>query len=358
MKDDFQILIKNKELKVFENQIVKFYKELAEMLNLNMKFTTIFAYFEIYEKLTQEQLKFLTGFSSSTISTTLQSLIQLDVLSREVIGNTRKNIYILKKDKVTFIYTPFLGLLKSLDSLEIVIQEVQSELKKLSSSEKSSSLFLNKRLNSIRNFIEAQRRAIDGKKKYSYFDEDIANLLQDKLILNYSKDIQLLEDKIIRQMIEADLFYTDDPIKNRILGYFVTRYKCDQESLEKITGFSRSTISRNLTKLSRKGYIRKGDRGYQKSRLYYADAIALCLIDQILNSDYFIFSKKESFAQSLQELQSNINLLKIKEANQFLQNKFKDLIKQINDFKHCSQLLEQAKKELEVFLAKNNNQSI
>ena len=127
MKDDFQILIKNKELKVFENQIVKFYKELAEMLNLNMKFTTIFAYFEIYEKLTQEQLKFLTGFSSSTISTTLQSLIQLDVLSREVIGNTRKNIYILKKDKVTFIYTPFLGLLKSLDSLEIVIQEVQSE---------------------------------------------------------------------------------------------------------------------------------------------------------------------------------------------------------------------------------------
>ncbi|NHJ87880.1 MAG: hypothetical protein FK734_20625 [Asgard group archaeon] len=350
MSDDFQIPVKDKNLKVFENQMVEFFEELAGMLNLNMKFTTIFAYFKIYEKLTQEQLKILTGFSSSTISTTLQSLIQLDVLSREVIGNTRKNIYTLIKDKVTFIYTPFRGLLDNFENLDLEIQEIQLELKKLPLNEEPSKQFLNKRLNSIRNFIEAQRRAIDGKSKFRFFDEDISSIVENKQGLNYSKNIQLLEDRIIQKMIETDLFYSDDPIQNKTLGYFVTRYKCDQELLEKITGFSRSTISRNLTILSKKGYIRRGVRGYQKSRIYYVDSVALCLIHEILNSDYFIFSKMESLEHSLLELQNNTILQRNKEANQFLQNKFKDLINQIDEFKHGSQLLDHAKKELEQFL--------
>jgi len=68
-------------LKEIEQQIVDFFLEIGRQYNKNLKLVTIQAYFYIYQALTQKQLKKLTSFSSSTISTTLQLFIKSNALA-------------------------------------------------------------------------------------------------------------------------------------------------------------------------------------------------------------------------------------------------------------------------------------
>jgi len=52
------------------------------------------------------------------------------------------------------------------------------------------------------------------------------------------------------------------------MGYFVTRGKIDQETIEKLTGFSRSTISRNIQQMLNDGRFITNKREFRKSQDY------------------------------------------------------------------------------------------
>jgi DNA-binding transcriptional regulator GbsR (MarR family) len=352
MSQDSQVELIRGSLKDIENRVVSFYDEIGDLMRLNEKFTKIFAYLQIYGKLTQKQLKQLTNFSSSTISTTLQAFLQAEVVTKKLIPNSRQKAYHLSKDRVTFVYIPFTSIMKYLEMMDERLVEIIAQMNSLQTKHPETHEFLKRRINSLRNYIEAQRRAIYGKKKFAFFNEDTTELLIKIDFNNIAKEFHVFEEKIIELIIRFGLFYGSELIMNKIMGYFVTRGKIDQETLEKLTGFSRSTISRNISQMLEDGRIMINKREFRKSVIYLLNSTSISIGNAILVMDDQIFSWTPKFEELIHELWTKPEFQKDKKNTGFLLERITELLKEIEDFKHGSKLLENTLEELKTFIQK------
>jgi DNA-binding transcriptional regulator GbsR (MarR family) len=352
MKSMKQIDLLSKQSKEIEREIVAFYMTVGKMVNLNPRATEIFAYLRIYDALSQEQLKKLTGYSLGTISATLQSFLQLDIISRRIIQGTHKNLYIMKPERVKFVYTPSSQILDRLERLDSYIMKKQAELQETRSKHPTEIEFLYRRLNSLRNYIEVQRRQINREKRYSFFQEDVSEIVPPNKMIDYSFDTRKLEDNLT----EVWGYLREDPIRNRILSIFYTRGSVDQQTLMDVSGFSRSTISRVLRQELRRECIHALPREYRKPRIYYLRSISLSILSVILNTDSYIYSYIPRFHEILSSLQSENQSARERRDTIFLINKIKDIIGQIEAFKGNTRFLRQAYSDLSKFLEKNSRQ--
>lgn len=350
MDSHYQSNTVSNEFKEIENQIINFYVEIGQMLDQNKTSTKIFAYFKIYQSLTQDDLKLLTRFSSSTISTTLQSFLQSGILTKEVIPNMRKYAYRLKDDKVSFIYLVFSQIMEKLEQLDLLMIKYQTDAQNFQDKYPMVVEYFTLCLNANRNYVEAQHRAIIGVKKFSFFKESVSKITLQNEIITYPPEIQKIEDNVINDLLQNDFFSINDPIRNKIFSYIITRQKFDQETLIHLTEFSRSTISRVLNQFLDAGFIKILPREFRKSQIYYQDSISLAIIDVVLKSDYFIFSWIPKFESILEELRLNVKYVSNKRNNNFLTNRIKKILVQIEELKIGSKLLEQARNELQTFL--------
>ena len=96
------------------------------------------------------------------------------------------------------------------------------------------------------------------------------------------------------------------------MGYFVTRGKIDQETLEKLTGFSRSTISRNISRMLEDGQIMVNKREFRKSVIYLLNSTSISIGNAILVVDEQIFSWTPKFEALIHELWTKLNFRKIR----------------------------------------------
>ncbi|TFG26432.1 hypothetical protein EU527_19750, partial [Candidatus Thorarchaeota archaeon] len=192
-----QIRSLSRQSKKIERKLVTFYKTVGEMVSLNPRATEIFAYFKIYDALTQEQLKRLTGFSLGTISSTLQIFLQTDIINRQFIPGTHKNLYRIRPERVQFVYTPSTRILEDLERLDSYIVKKQVELQGLESKYPTHTQFILRRLNSLRNYVEAQRRQIGGKKRHSFFQEDTSGIIPLNEMITYPFDTQEFEENVM-----------------------------------------------------------------------------------------------------------------------------------------------------------------
>ncbi|MFW9976210.1 MAG: hypothetical protein ACFFDQ_13145 [Candidatus Thorarchaeota archaeon] len=344
-----EVELLSEQTKEIEREIVTFYKTVGKMVNLNSRTTEIFAYLKIYDALSQEQLQQLTGFSLGTISATLQSFLQADIISRRMIPKTHKNLYMIKPDRVNFVYTPSIQIMENLEKLDSYIVEKQAELQKLQSEYPIEIKFLHMRLNSLRNYIEVQRRQISREKKYSFFQEDVSELFPPNEMINYSFDARELEEDLMQEWG----YLKNDPIRSRLMSIFFTHRSLDQQTLMDISGFSRSTISRFLDRELKRGYIQALPREYRKPRIYYLKSISLSILSIILNTDSFIFSYIPRFQEILSTLQSKRHPELDRRDATFLIAKIKEIIGQIEAFKNNTRFLRQAHHDLSRFLEKN-----
>ncbi len=332
--------------KKIEREIVAFYKTAGKMVNLNSRMTEIFAYLKIYDALSQDQLKQLTGFSLGTISTTLQSFLQTGIISRKLIPKTHKNLYSIRPEKVNFVYTPSTQIIESLEILDSYIVEKQAEVQKLQSRYPIEIKFLHMRLNSLRNYIEVQRRQINREKKYSYFQEDVSELVPLDEMMDYSFDTRELEEGLM----EVWGYMKNDPIRKRLVSIFFTHRSLDQQTLMDISGFSRSTVSRFLNRELKREYIHVLPREYRKPRIYYLKSISMSVLSIILKTDHFIFSCVPRFQEILSTLQSEKHSNRERKDTVFLITKLKKIIEQIEAFKNKTRFIRQAHHELSRFL--------
>jgi DNA-binding transcriptional regulator GbsR (MarR family) len=339
------------DYKKLEKQIIDFFIKISGFLNLNAKATEIFAYLQIYGALTQEQLKELTAFSSSTISITLQYFLNTDVATKDIIPNSRKKLYRLRRENITLVYTPFHIIIDELEALDPLVVQFQDKLNNNKNQYPQFVDFFISRLNSIRNYIEAQRRAIKGETRYPFLNENVLKDYHSSLI-NYPKEILNIEQKFIDFAIKSELFAINDVVTNKILAYFITRRNLDQDSLIKLTGLSRSTISRSLQILTNSGYLNVKPKEYQKAQIYCLDSFALFIIDEILKVDQFIFSYEPAFLEMLAQLETNSSLKKDLSSNSLLQTSITAILKQIADLKPSSENLDKARFDLIAFLEK------
>jgi DNA-binding transcriptional regulator GbsR (MarR family) len=334
--------------KKIEREIVAFYKTVGEIIDLNPRRTEIFAYLKIYDALTQEQLKELTGFSLGTISTTLQLFLQTEIVSRQFVPGTHKNIYMMKPEKVEFVYTPASMIIDDFERLDSYIVDKQTELQELQQKYPIEAKILYLRLNGLRNYIEAQRRQINRKKKYPFFQEDVSEILAPNEMVVYPFETREIEETIM----DVFEYYRNDPVRNRILSILYTHRSATQQTLMDYSGFSRSAVSRFLHQSLNVGYIHALPREHHRPRIYYLESISLSILIHIMNTDRFIFSSIPRFQEILSTLQSRGPSDR---DTTFLIMKVKDIIEQIENFKRNTRFLRQAHRDLSKFLEKDIN---
>lgn len=353
MAKDVPVEIATGELKRVEKQIVEFYLKLAEKNQVNLKLMKIFAYFKIYDSLTQKQLRELTSFSSGFISIALKSFLQSTVITRNFIPKTHTNIYTVNDEHVFTIVTPRTQVNRNNIEHEKFIIDLQAKLEQLKEEYPIESTFLFRRLNGIRNFFETQKRAHKELEQTDYLEEDVSGLIPSNEFIKYPSEIEKLESSLVNRFVRLSMFIEDDPIINKILTYLITREKMNQEMLLKLTGYSRSTISRNLAGYGEQDYVTISKKEYLKPRIYYMDSIGIYLNEVILNNRRFLISWRPKFVEIISQLELNPKYNKNKMMNSFLGVKIDNLISNIDLVIKRANLLENAQQELKEFILKN-----
>jgi len=123
------------EIRQMEKDIVAFFKEKgAEFGGKDPIFMTILAYFYIREKLTQQDLRDLTGFSAGTVSKVIRQLLQFNLITKATIPGTHKHLYTMEQLPVAFsqFYLPASrALLKSEDQLKQMKRELMAHAQEM-----------------------------------------------------------------------------------------------------------------------------------------------------------------------------------------------------------------------------------
>ncbi len=86
------------KIRDYEKTLIKFFLDIGKNKDTPAKIQEILGYLIIHDKLSQSNLKELTGYSTGTISTTLGSLIELGVVQKERIERSNKYLYSMVGD--------------------------------------------------------------------------------------------------------------------------------------------------------------------------------------------------------------------------------------------------------------------
>ena len=333
-------LITKDPLKRIEQQIRDFFCSIGEYESLNPKTTEIFAYLQIYGNLTQSQLHELTHFASSTISTTLNSLLHSGIIVRDIIPKTHQYIYALRDKGINFIYQPFLTILDDLESLDAYLVTIQNRLNAIDSNISTEIQFLLRRINSIRNYVEVQRRTIAHQSKNPFFNENVSAFLAKNELGKFPPKLIEIEKELINHLVSSEYFSANDPMANRMSGYFLTRTNLTQKQLQSLTSISLSTISRVLTRWLAIEYVSAHKKKYRKPRMYYLESLSSSLISLILATDAYIFSWDKKFNNILQEMKEKLSQFSQDDNYLLLQEKISQILRKITDFRADSKYLE------------------
>jgi len=83
------------KIKDYEKTLIKFFIDIGKNKDTPAKIQEILGYLIIHDKLSQSNLKELTGYSSGTISVVLGNLVELGVVQKERIASS--NLYLYSK---------------------------------------------------------------------------------------------------------------------------------------------------------------------------------------------------------------------------------------------------------------------
>jgi DNA-binding transcriptional regulator GbsR (MarR family) len=116
------------EIRQIEKEIVTFFKEKgAEFGAKDPMFMTVLAYFYVRERLTQQDLQDLSGFSAGTVSKVLRQLVEINVITKGIIPGTHKHLYTMDQPTVVFSHF-FLPARKILSKCEDELKQTKAHL--------------------------------------------------------------------------------------------------------------------------------------------------------------------------------------------------------------------------------------
>ncbi|UYP44956.1 hypothetical protein NEF87_001241 [Candidatus Lokiarchaeum ossiferum] len=359
-------------LKEYEQRLLSFFVNIARISSLDHTTTEIFGYMQIYDALTQESLRDLTqttfventknqkknqkAFSTSTISTTLRSLIQGNILTRGHIPSTHKFCYKLKSDVINFVYQDFSLIVRDLEVLDEFLINLQNQISEFSLQYPQKSQFLSQRINGVRNYIEVQRRTISEEKKYDFFSENIRSLKKEKEIIEFPPELVALEKIFISYNVENNIFFSNDTVLNHTFNYLQTRHTVTQNLIEQQCSLSLSTISRKLSQLLEQNIIQSYPKVYQKSRIYFLESISVAMLEAVIASDNYIYSWVDKFQESLTELIKNKVKLQKLTGYKHLVQKYSQILKTIDGFRSETAKLKKNLADLTKFLKQESTE--
>ena len=318
----------------FEKVLVEYHLKIADLNSESKKVALLGAYLSIHGELTQRQLKELTKFSISTISTNLMNLINAKYIKRKMKPGTHEYVYFLAPVSQNAI-DQVLGSLK----LEINFLKMKiSELEEIHDSNKKGYTLLLSRLKETVRTFQLYHKIIDVIQNPD-LTFDFEKLRESEIIL---EDLQFLEEyfdpelkKIEEDILDFFIHQSTYSILKRfnliILVLFITRKVLTQEKLRKLTGLSLGKVSQVLKKLLDMKYIEKVEKKELQKILPR---------EKTLKIHYVVVTVQKSFMMS--GINSLLELLKWEEkfkAIYFELEGEKQKFKNLNGYEEISKII-------------------
>lgn len=255
-------LIFEGKLREYENIIIDYYVERAIFTGQSNTLSIIIGYLSIHGKLTQTQLKKLTGFSKSTISTGISNLINVRYLKKEKIPGKREYEYYLSFDSQDSIDD-------ALGSVELEInffREKINELEnKFTETYKGYDLLLI-RLNEVLEVFKLYQNCLknltnpNDNVKINYEQIEKGNKVltakdMDYILEDFDPNIKQFENKIIDFFKYQSAYSTLKDYMLTVFVYFILRKVLTQGKIKNLTGLSVGKISEVVSNLIKKGHI-------------------------------------------------------------------------------------------------------
>ncbi|TFG01612.1 MAG: transcriptional regulator [Promethearchaeota archaeon] len=142
------------KIRNYEKKLIEFLVEIGKKKGTNETLSAIIGYFLIHKRLTQSQLKELSGFSKGAISENLKILAESRFVHKELIEGTRKYQYSIG-DSMSYV-AENVSLIKSLKAEELLnfANKKISQLKAMDNKKKPGYDLLLKRLEELKEFCK------------------------------------------------------------------------------------------------------------------------------------------------------------------------------------------------------------
>ncbi|MFX1568254.1 MAG: MarR family transcriptional regulator [Promethearchaeota archaeon] len=283
VKDESHLF--DNKLRSYEDKIVDFLLDIARTKRVNPKISTISSYLLIHGKLTQKELKELTGFSMGSISTFLSVMTGTGVFQKKRIPKSHTFTYSFTGELEDLTTKGIEIALSSFSPLDIYLKSKKNELKKYIEQSKKGAQHLFNRIDELLEAFEIYKFLFP---LLTSTDESLNGISVEsfKLIkrerevkrIAFQPEIYLIEDDMLNQLINSPMFFSRDPMFVRILGYFITRKYLTQTRLQRITGLSAGKISEDVNLLLEDGLIEKSEISPKGKITYGAESAGKLLL--------------------------------------------------------------------------------
>ncbi len=160
MTNDTTESLFDEKLSIYEKKLVEFFTDIGEQKRLNPKFLIMSVYLIIHGKLTQKQLKELTGFSLGTISTILSVMLGTGYYEKERIPGTHEYTYRYLGNIEDLIPKGIENALKSFLQSELFLKKKKEQLIELKKKKKKGAIFLLNRIDELMGIFNVYREML------------------------------------------------------------------------------------------------------------------------------------------------------------------------------------------------------
>ncbi len=300
----------DEKLRSYEDKLVEIILDIGQTKRSNPKMAAIACYLLIHGKLTQKELKELTGFSMGTISTYLSVMIGTGNFQKIRIPHTHTFTYSFSGE-LDFLTTKAIDFaLNSLSSLQFFLKKKRESLRKLAENSLKGAKRLEERIEEL---LESLERyivifpTIDNPTKENQYKIASKPLIQsvneqeEVLEIDYDPEVYLEEDEILNQIISSPFFTMRDPMFIRILGFFITRKYLTQETLKRITGLSSGKISEEVNQLLKYNIIYIAHTSEKGKMTYGASSFIL------LRFSRYVLNRMSELVKQLEDMKLNLD---------------------------------------------------
>ncbi len=316
---------------LFEDDLYKYEEKLVEIIlnissskRVNPKVATIACYLFIHEKLTQKELKELTGFSMGTISTYLSVMASTGYFIKQRIEGTHTFEYSFSGELNVLTTEAIDFAIKNIGLLEKFLKNKKKELQELIKQSKRGATQLSLRIEELIDSFEIYKKIFNSndilveKIQNKYSSKSFERLKNEKvevIEIKYDSEVYVIEDDIINELVGSPMFSSRDPMFIKILGYFMTRKYLTQETLKDSTGLSVGKISEEVNYLLENELIYNAHTSDKGKITYCADSLIL------LRFARYIIFRMTKWIKTLEKIKLDLekNKSKLENVNGYAQ---------------------------------------
>ncbi len=337
------------KLRKYKDKLIEFLLDIAAGKRVNPKISTITSFILIHGKLTQKELKELTGFSMGSISTFLTVMTGTGAIKKERIPHTHTYLYSFS-GKIEDLTTKGIEIaLSSFISFESYLKNKVKELDKLFSQSKKGAEHLSQRIEELLECFEIYKVLFpvmdDISEKFqeeNYLKQVTLTKrgLTEERNISFDEEVYLIEDDLLNQLTASPMFASRDQMFIRILGYFITRKYLTQKTLQRVTGLSAGKISEEVNLLLENRLIEKVDVSEKGKITYGAESAGIILLKFSRAIMYRMAKWDKDLKNISLELEDNRKDLENLTGYSRLQKIFEFLLKSILRYNRFIELLD------------------